>query len=112
MRGLSGKIILVAAIIILFAVFMIFELNQYMTLDYLKSSRTQLSHLYDVHPFAVIAVYMAGYIFATALSLPGATVLTLAGGALFGLGQRQHYHLFCQYYWCDFGLSGFPLSSS
>lgn len=85
MRGLSGKIILVAAIIILFAVFMIFELNQYMTLDYLKSSRTQLSHLYAVHPFTVIAVYMAGYIFATALSLPGATVLTLAGGALFGL---------------------------
>ncbi len=85
MRGLSGKIILVAAIIILFAVFRIFELNQYMTLDYLNSSRTQFSHLYAVHPFAVIVVYMAGYIFATALSLPGATVLTLAGGALFGL---------------------------
>ena len=83
--SLNGKIILVIAIIILLAVFRFFELSQYLSLDYLKSSRVQFSRLYAAHPVAVIAVYMAGYILATALSLPGATILTLAGGALFGL---------------------------
>ncbi len=84
-RALNGKIILLIAIILLLVVFRVFELNQYLTLDYLKASRSQLSRLYTLHPFAVIAVYMAVYILTTALSLPGATVLTLAGGALFGL---------------------------
>ena len=57
---LNGKFILLIAIILLIAVFRIFELNQYLTLDYLKASRDQFSHLYAVYPVAVIAVYMAG----------------------------------------------------
>ncbi len=84
-RASSGKIILLIAIILLLVVFRAFELNQYLTLDYLKASRSHFISLYTLHPFAVIAVYTAGYILVTALSLPGATVLTLAGGALFGL---------------------------
>jgi uncharacterized membrane protein YdjX (TVP38/TMEM64 family) len=84
-RDLIIKIVLVAIIIVLIAAFRAFGLNQYLTLEFLKSSRNQFSQLYIGHPFSVIAVYMAGYIAATALSLPGAAVLTLAGGALFGL---------------------------
>lgn len=84
-RDVIGKIALVAFIVVVIAVFMIFDLNKYLTLDYLKASRTQFNQLYVVHPLAVITIYMVGYICATALSLPGATVLTLAGGALFGL---------------------------
>ena len=41
--------------------------------------------LYTEHPAAVIAAYMMIYIFTTSLSLPGAAVLTIGGGALFGL---------------------------
>ena len=84
-RALIRKIAIGTIIIVLIAAFKIFGLNQYLTLEYLKASRLQLAGIYAVHPFKVIAVYMVSYICATALSLPGAAILTLAGGALFGL---------------------------
>jgi uncharacterized membrane protein YdjX (TVP38/TMEM64 family) len=84
-RDLSRKIILVTIIIVLITAFRFFSLSQYLTLEYLQSSRAQFSQISTNHPFAVMAGYMVVYILATALSLPGATVLTLAGGALFGL---------------------------
>ncbi len=84
-RDLSRKIILVTIIIVLITAFRFFSFSQYLTLEYLQSSRAQFSQISTNHPFAVMAGYMVVYILATALSLPGATVLTLAGGALFGL---------------------------
>ena len=65
--------------------FRYFDLGQYLTLDYIKASQEKFQALYLSHRFLVIAVYMAVYIAVTALSLPGAAVLTLAGGGLFGL---------------------------
>ena len=65
--------------------FRYFDLGQYLTLDYIKASQENFQVLYFSHRFLVIAVYMAVYIAVTALSLPGAAVLTLAGGGLFGL---------------------------
>ncbi|WP_320043048.1 TVP38/TMEM64 family protein [uncultured Desulfobacter sp.] len=61
------------------------DLGQYLTLDYIKASQERFQALYLSHRFWVIAVYMMIYIGVTALSLPGAAVLTLAGGGLFGL---------------------------
>jgi len=61
-----------------------FELGRYLTLDYLKASREAFQALYDARPVAVLAAYFGLYVAVTALSLPGAAVLTLAGGALFG----------------------------
>jgi len=79
------KIAIVAAIVILVVLFKVFGLGQYMSLSYLKASRESFAQLYDQHRLLVICAYMLIYIVATALSLPGAVVLTLAGGALFGL---------------------------
>ena len=79
------KLILAAAIVIAAIVFRIFDLGDYLTLSSLKESRQRFSGLYADHPVAVIGFYMLVYIFITGLSLPGAAVLTLAGGALFGL---------------------------
>lgn len=79
------KIAIVAAIVILVVLFKMFGLGQYLSLSYLKASRDSFAQLYVQHRLAVVAVYMLIYIIATALSLPGAVVLTLAGGALFGL---------------------------
>jgi len=84
-RDLIRKIAIGIIIIALIAVFRIFGLNQYLTLEYLKSSRLQFVGIYAAQPFKVTAIYMVCYICATALSLPGAAILTLAGGALFGL---------------------------
>jgi len=65
--------------------FVYFDLGQYLSLSYIKASQERFQTLYQTHQLAVIAVYMGIYIVVAALSLPGAAVLTLAGGALFGL---------------------------
>ena len=77
--------LIVAAIIILVILFKVLGLGQYLTLDYLKTSQDKFTQLYANHRLAVIAAYMTVYIVVTALSLPGAAVMTLAGGAMFGL---------------------------
>lgn len=80
-----NKIIIVIIIIGLVAAFRIFSLGDYFTLSYIKESQTRFQALYSEHRLGVIAAYMGIYILVTSLSLPGAAVMTLAGGALFGL---------------------------
>lgn len=63
-----------------------FELGRLLTLDSLKASRDALVALYQQAPLLTAASYFGVYVLATSLSLPGALVLTLAGGAMFGLG--------------------------
>ena len=72
-------------IIVCIAAFNYLGLGQYLTLEYLKQSHERFAQLYAARPLAVIASYMGIYILVTALSLPGAVIMTLAGGALFGL---------------------------
>jgi uncharacterized membrane protein YdjX (TVP38/TMEM64 family) len=79
------KIIIVAVIAGIIAAFKIFDLGQYLSLSYIKASQEKFELLFTEHPVAVIASYMLIYIFTTSLSLPGAVVLTIGGGALFGL---------------------------
>lgn len=83
--NLIKKIALIVAGAILAAIFFALDLQQYLTLDYLKESQARFADLYHARPLMVIGVYMAIYILVAALSLPGAVILTLAGGALFGL---------------------------
>ena len=63
-----------------------FELGRWLTLDQLKASRDALVGAYQAQPLTIVAAYFAVYVTATALSIPGAAVLTLAAGAMFGLG--------------------------
>ena len=83
-KKLVQRLLVVAAIIILVILFKVLGLGQYLSLDYLKTSQDKFVQLYSSHRFAVIATYMAVYIVVTTLSLPGAAVMTLAGGAMFG----------------------------
>lgn len=83
--GLLKKIAIVLAIIGVIAAFKIFNLDQYLSLEYLKASQDKFETLYAQHRFPVIGAYFLIYVLVTALSLPGAAVMTLAGGALFGL---------------------------
>jgi dihydrolipoamide dehydrogenase len=62
-----------------------FGLGQLLTLDTLKSSRDSLVALYQSRPLFAAASFFAIYVAAAALSFPGATILTLAAGAMFGL---------------------------
>jgi len=84
-KNLITKIAMLVAAGVLVAIFFTLDLQQYLTLGYLKESQARFSTLYQANPVLVISSYMAIYILVTALSLPGAVILTLAGGALFGL---------------------------
>ncbi|MEW6521147.1 MAG: TVP38/TMEM64 family protein [Thermodesulfobacteriota bacterium] len=84
-RQVARKAAIVVLIIVCLAAFKYLGLGQYLTLDYLKQSQERFAGLYAARPLTVIASYMLIYILATALSLPGAVIMTLAGGALFGL---------------------------
>ncbi|KAA1162477.1 pyridine nucleotide-disulfide oxidoreductase [Pseudoalteromonas fuliginea] len=62
-----------------------FDLHQLLTLDGLKGSMDQFSDYKEQAPLLVIGGFFLLYVVVTALSLPGAAILTLAAGALFGL---------------------------
>jgi len=80
------KILVLLVILALFASAIVFDVTQYLSLDTLKAQQERLSQLFADYPVPVFATYFALYVLSTALSLPGATILTLAGGAIFGLG--------------------------
>ena len=72
---------------ILAASFFYFDLNQLLTLDGLKGSMAQFNEYKAQSPLLIIGGFFLLYVVVTALSLPGAAILTLAAGALFGLVQ-------------------------
>jgi pyruvate/2-oxoglutarate dehydrogenase complex dihydrolipoamide dehydrogenase (E3) component/uncharacterized membrane protein YdjX (TVP38/TMEM64 family) len=63
-----------------------YELGHLLTLDQLKASRDALAGAYQSRPLPTLLSYFGLYVLAAALSIPGALILTLAAGALFGLG--------------------------
>jgi pyruvate/2-oxoglutarate dehydrogenase complex dihydrolipoamide dehydrogenase (E3) component/uncharacterized membrane protein YdjX (TVP38/TMEM64 family) len=79
------KLALVALLACLAAAFFVFDLGRFLSLSYLTQSQARLAELFASQPAAFVAAYMAIYIAVTAASLPGAAILTLAGGAVFGL---------------------------
>ena len=62
------------------------DLGQFLTLDSIKAHRDGLLGLYSSHPWQTVLIYAAIYVLATAASLPGAVILTLAAGTMFGFG--------------------------
>ena len=79
------KLLLIGALLVLIGLFFAFDLGRFLSLDYLKSRQLEFAALYAERPLLVIGAYFAIYVAVTALSLPGATIMTLAGGAIFGL---------------------------
>ncbi len=64
--------------------FFYFDLNQYLSLEGLKANRDRLLDYYEHNTVPMILGFIALYIVVVAVSLPGATILTLGGGAVFG----------------------------
>ncbi len=81
----AGKILLLALLAALFAAFWALGLNRYLTLSFIKASSDAARALYAGHPVLTVAAYFTLYVVCAASSLPGAAVLTIAAGALFGL---------------------------
>lgn len=82
-------ILLVGALTV--ALFFYFDVGRYLTLNSLKANRDRLEALYTTHRVAMVAGFMVVYIVQTALSLPGAAILSLAAGAVFGVVMGTVY---------------------
>ncbi|WP_417781331.1 FAD-dependent oxidoreductase [Stutzerimonas xanthomarina] len=81
----SRKVALIALVLVLLAGFFVFDIGQYLNLDALKAQQAALDVQLEAHPWVAGGVFFSVYVLVTALSLPGAALMTLVGGALFGL---------------------------
>lgn len=79
------KWLLLLVIAVAIGGFFLFDLGQYLELEVLKAQQGAIEGFRDRNPMASLALYFVLYVVVTALSIPGAALLTLAGGALFGL---------------------------
>ncbi len=79
------KILIIAVLAALIAAYFIFDLGDYLTLAAAQQQVSDARDFYAENPIAVLAVFFVIYVVVTAASLPGAAIMTLAAGALFGL---------------------------
>lgn len=80
----KNKTIILLIGLLLIALFFYFDLKQYLTLASLKANHQLLLTVYAEHALLMVAAFMAIYIIQTALALPGAVILSLSAGAIFG----------------------------
>ncbi len=78
------KIALALVGVVFVILFFYFDLQRFLTLTALKANRQALLDYYAGHKLVMVVGFMAIYIVQTALSLPGAAILSLAAGAIFG----------------------------
>ena len=79
------KVIIAIIASILAFLFFNFDLHQQLTLEAIKSNQEKFQQFYRENSLQTTLAYFGIYVLTTALSLPGAAILTLLGGAIFGL---------------------------
>ncbi len=82
----KSKIVLLLLVAALAIGFFALDLGRFLNLTYLRESQTSFAQLYAQSPWLVRGTYFVVYVAVAALSLPGAALVTLAGGGIFGLG--------------------------
>jgi pyruvate/2-oxoglutarate dehydrogenase complex dihydrolipoamide dehydrogenase (E3) component/uncharacterized membrane protein YdjX (TVP38/TMEM64 family) len=81
----KNKLVVLVVVAALIVAFFAFDLGRFFSLAYLKSSQAQFAELYQARPVLVIGAYALAYVVVFALALPVGAVISLAGGAMFGL---------------------------
>ena len=85
---MNKKALKIFIFVLVFLVFLIMlkysGLDSYLTLDSLKQNQTKIQELYSHSPLRIVLVFSLIYIISVAISFPGASILSLAGGGLFG----------------------------
>ncbi len=79
------KIVIIAALAAVVAAYFYFDLGSYLSIDGIKQVAADAAEIYAENQFLVLAVFFLAYVAVTAASLPGAAIMTLAAGFLFGL---------------------------
>ena len=80
------KIAIVAILVTAIGCYFIFDVGQYLTLEYVQSQLGAIQNYKDQNFVYATVIYLVIYVAVAALSIPGAAILTLIGGAIFGLG--------------------------
>lgn len=80
----AKQIVVIVAVLLALAAWFFFDLGSYLQFDALQQRLGDLRAWYEANPLLAGVIYLACYVAVTAFSLPGAAVMTLAGGALFG----------------------------
>ena len=81
----TRRILLAVVIAALAYAFFAFDLGQYFSLEYFKAQQANIMAYYEANPWQTALIFFAIYVAVTGLSLPGAAIMTLMGGAIFGL---------------------------
>lgn len=82
--SITGKLVVATLFLAAISAFILLDLKSYLSLDALKANRDNLLTFTQEHYVSAAAVFILIYILQTAFSLPGATMMTLTGGFLFG----------------------------
>jgi len=80
-----SKIVVVAALVALIGVFFALGGHRYLSFDNIKAQQASVQALFGSHPWTTAALFFLAYVAVTGLSLPGAALMTLIAGAIFGL---------------------------
>ena len=84
--SIGSKIAILLGVMAAIGLFFYFDLGRFLSLEELKQNRDQLLAFTEANYVASVGIFILAYIVVTGLSLPGAVILTLAGGFLFGTG--------------------------
>ena len=79
------RLLLVLLLILIVGTYFIFDLGQYFSLDFFKSQQEKIELYFAANPLRTGLIFFGIYVTVTGLSLPGAAIMTLVGGAIFGL---------------------------
>ena len=82
---LVPRLVLLIAVIASVAAFFLLDLGRFLTLEAVRAQQQEVANLYAARPWQTAAAFVGIYVAVTGLSLPGATVMTIAAGAAFGL---------------------------
>ncbi len=81
----SSKVLIALIVIVLVAAFFVADLGRFLSLEWFQSQQDAIETFYAERTALTMGIFAATYIVVTALSLPGAAIMTLVGGAIFGL---------------------------
>jgi pyruvate/2-oxoglutarate dehydrogenase complex dihydrolipoamide dehydrogenase (E3) component/uncharacterized membrane protein YdjX (TVP38/TMEM64 family) len=81
----KSRLLVALMILALIGAFFAFDLGQYFSLEYFKSRQAAIDGLYRANPLLTGGLFFGLYVAVAGLSLPGAAIMTIAAGAIFGL---------------------------
>jgi len=81
----KGKLLVLVAIVALVVAFFALDLKRFVSLEYFQAQRAAIEAYHAANPLETAAIFFGVYVVVTGLSLPGAAILTLVAGAIFGL---------------------------